>query len=178
MTKQTSTQSKRTLEMCVFALLASVMFCSKLLMEVLPNIHLLGMLTMTYTVVFRRRALVPIYLYVFLNGLYAGFNLWWFPYLYIWTILWGVTMLLPKNWSQKTKAIVYPIVCALHGLLYGILYAPAQALMFGLDFRGAVAWIMTGIPYDLLHMAGNLLAGLLILPLSQLLQKLLKGKLS
>ena len=178
MTKQTSTQSKRTLEMCVFALLASVMFCSKLLMEALPNIHLLGMLTMTYTVVFRRRALVPIYLYVFLNGLYAGFNLWWFPYLYIWTILWGVTMLLPQNWSQKTKAIVYPIVCALHGLLYGILYAPAQALMFGLDFRGAVAWIMTGIPYDLLHMAGNLLAGLLILPLSQLLQKLLKGKLS
>ena len=165
-------------EMVVFAMLGTVMFCSKLLMEVLPNIHLLGMLTMTYTVVFRRRALVPIYLYVFLNGLYAGFNLWWFPYLYIWTILWGVTMLLPKNWSQKTKAIVYPIVCALHGLLYGILYAPAQALMFGLDFRGAVAWIMTGIPYDLLHMAGNLLAGLLILPLSQLLQKLLKGKLS
>ena len=176
MTKQTSTQSKRTLEMCVFALLASVMFCSKILMEALPNIHLLGMLTMTYTVVFRRRALVPIYLYVFLNGLYAGFNLWWFPYLYIWTILWGITMLLPQNWSQKTKAIVYPIVCALHGLLYGTLYAPAQALMFGLDFRGMVAWIMTGIPYDLLHMAGNLLAGLLILPLSQLLQKLLKGK--
>ncbi len=176
MTKQTSTQSKRTLEMCVFALLASVMFCSKILMEALPNIHLLGMLTMTYTVVFRRRALVPIYLYVFLNGLYAGFNLWWFPYLYIWTILWGVTMLLPQNWSPKTKAIVYPIVCALHGLLYGTLYAPAQALMFGLDFRGMVAWIMAGIPYDLLHMAGNLLAGLLILPLSQLLQKLLKGK--
>lgn len=177
MTKQTSTQSKRTLEMCVFALLASVMFCSKILMEALPNIHLLGMLTMTYTVVFRRRALVPIYLYVFLNGLYAGFNLWWFPYLYIWTILWGVTMLLPQNWPQKTKAIVYPIVCALHGLLYGTLYAPAQALMFGLDVRGTVAWIMTGIPYDLLHMAGNLLAGLLILPLSRLLQKLLKGKL-
>lgn len=177
MTKQTSTQSKRTLKMCVFALLASVMFCSKILMEALPNIHLLGMLTMTYTIVFRRRALVPIYLYVFLNGLYAGFNLWWFPYLYIWTILWGVTMLLPQNWSKKTKAIVYPIVCALHGLLYGTLYAPAQALMFGLDFRGTVAWIMAGIPYDLLHMAGNLLAGLLILPLSQLLQKLLKGKL-
>jgi energy-coupling factor transport system substrate-specific component len=79
--------------------------------------------------------------------------------------------------SPKTKAVVYPIVCALHGLLYGTLYAPAQALMFGLDVQGMVAWIVAGFPYDLLHMVGNLLAGLLILPLSQLLQKLLKGKL-
>ena len=73
--------------MIVFAMLGTIMFCSKILLEVLPNIHLLGMLTMTYTVVFRRKALIPIYIYVMLNGLYAGFNIWWIPYLYIWTIL-------------------------------------------------------------------------------------------
>ena len=169
-------QSQKTLEMCVFALLGGVMFASKILMEALPNIHLLGMLTMTYTLVFRKKALIPIYLYVFLNGLFAGFNLWWMPYLYIWTILWGVTMLLPRNWSKKTKAIVYPLVCACHGALFGILYAPAQALMFHLTWKETIVWLVSGLTFDLLHTVGNFVAGLAILPLSELLFKLTKNK--
>ena len=72
-------------------MLGTIMFVSKIVMEALPNIHLLGTLTMTYTVVYRKKALIPLYVYVFLNGLYAGFSLWWVPYLYIWTILWGIT---------------------------------------------------------------------------------------
>lgn len=166
---------QRIYEICIFAMLGTLMFCSKLLLEFLPNIHLLGMLTMAYTLVYRVKALIPIYVYVLLNGLYAGFNLWWMPYLYIWTILWGVTMLLPKKMPQKVALIVYPAVCGLHGLLFGALYAPAQALMFGLDFQQTVAWILTGFPYDVIHMAGNLVAGLLIVPMSVLLKKLSNG---
>ena len=159
----------------IFAMLGAIMFCSKLVMELLPNIHLIGALTMIYTLVYRKKALYPIYIFVILTGLYGGFGLWWVPYLYIWTILWAVTMLLPKNLSYKAEAIIYPIVCSLHGLLYGTLYAPAQALMFGLDFDGLIAWIIAGIPFDLLHAGGNLVAGLLIVPLSKLLKKLEKA---
>ncbi len=83
--------------MTVFAMLGALMFVSKLVMEWAPNIHFLGMLTMTYTIVYRWKALIPIYVYVFLNGAYAGFNIWWVPYLYLWTVLWGVTMLLPRR---------------------------------------------------------------------------------
>ena len=152
----------------------TIMFCSKLIMEVLPNIHLLGMLTMTYTVVFRKKALIPIYLYVVLNGLYAGFNLWWMPYLYIWTILWALTMLLPGRMPKKIKYVVYPALCCLHGFAFGALYAPAQALMFGLNFQQTIVWILSGLPFDLLHGIGNLLVGMLILPLSDLLTRILK----
>ena len=155
-------------------MLGAVMFCSKIIMEVLPNIHLLGMLTMTYTVVFRQKALSPIYIYVMMNGLYSGFNLWWIPYLYVWTVLWGITMLLPKNMPRKVKCVVYPAVCCFHGLIFGTIYAPAQALMFGFDFKTTVAWIMAGLRWDLLHGIGNLFAGMLILPLSELLFKLTK----
>lgn len=160
--------------MVVFAMLGTVMFCSKLIMEVLPNIHLLGMLTMTYTLAFRKKALIPIYIYVMLNGLYAGFNMWWYPYLYIWTILWALTMLLPKNMPKKAKRIVYPALCCLHGLLFGILYSPVQALMMGMNFETTVAWIASGLPWDLMHGIGNLFAGMLILPLSETLIKLNK----
>ena len=158
--------------MCVFAMLGTLMFCSKIIMELLPNIHLLGMLTMVYTIVYRRRALIPIYLYVALNGLYAGFAMWWIPYLYVWALLWGATMLLPRRMPTKIACVVYPLVCALHGLLFGTLYAPVQAIMFGLDFSQAVAWIVAGLPFDAMHALGNLFAGMLIVPLSSLLYKL------
>ena len=118
-------------EMAIFAMLGTLMFCSKIVMEALPNIHLLGMLTITYTLVYRAKALIPIYLYVLLNGLYAGFSVWWIPYLYIWTVLWGLAMLLPRRMPRWLACIVYPLLCALHGLAFGTLYAPAQAWLFG-----------------------------------------------
>lgn len=154
-------------------MLATVMFVSKIIMEVLPNIHLLGMLTMVYTVAFRYKALIPLYLYVLLNGIYAGFSMWWVPYLYVWTVLWGITMLLPKKMPRRVALIAYSAVCALHGFLFGILYSPAQALMFGLDFEGTVAWIIAGIPFDIIHGVSNIFTGLLILPLSDLLKRLM-----
>ena len=153
-------------------MLGAIMFCSKIVMELLPNIHLIGALTMVYTLVYREKALYPIYIFVIITGLYGGFALWWIPYLYTWAILWGVTMLLPKNIKDKHAAVLYPLICASHGLLYGILYAPAQALMFGLDFEGMIAWMIAGAGFDLLHGVGNLVSGLLILPLSKLLRRL------
>ena len=148
------------------------MFISKLVMEFLPNIHLLGALTMIYTLVYRSRALIPIYIYVFLNGLYAGFGLWWVPYLYIWTILWGITMLLPKKMPPKVAAPIYMTVCALHGLAFGTLYAPFQALAFGFSAKQTLAWIVAGLPWDAIHAVGNLVVGVLIVPLSRLLTRL------
>ncbi len=158
--------------MAVFSVLGAIMLISKLVMEALPNIHLLGMLTVAYTAVFRFRALIPIYIYVFLNGLLAGFTFWWMPYLYIWTILWALTMLVPRSLPTSVKCIVYPILTGLHGFAFGTLYAPAQALMFGLNFEQMLAWIVAGLPFDLIHGIGNLIAGLLCFPLSELLGRL------
>ncbi len=169
-------QSQRIYEMVLFAVLGTLMFCSKMLMEALPNIHLLGMLTMVYTLVFRVKALIPIYVYVMLNGLFAGFSTWWLPYLYIWTVLWAVTMLLPRKMPKAVACAVYPAVCGLHGFAYGALYAPAQALMFGMDFRQTLLWVGAGLPFDIIHGISNIIAGLLIFPLSQLMRKLIKNK--
>ena len=162
--------------MVLFAMLGTVMFCSKIIMEVLPNVHLLAMLTVTYTVVFRKKALIPIYLYVMMNGLYAGFSMWWIPYLYIWAVLWAVTMLLPTGMPKRIKCVVYPLVCCIYGLAFGTLYAPMQALMFGLNFKQTLLWIVAGLPWDVVHGIGNLLAGMLVVPLSTLIEKLLKTR--
>ena len=169
--KKTSVKQK-TYEMAVFAMLGAIMLISKLAMEGIPNVHPLAMLIVTYTVVYRKKALIPIYIYVFLNGFVAGFSLWWIPYLYIWAVLWGMAMLLPKKMNPKTAMIVYPLVCALHGISFGILYAPAQAIMFNLNFKGMLTWIVAGLSFDLIHCAGNFAMGFLVYPLSKLLNKI------
>ncbi len=159
-------------DMTVFAMLGALMFVSKLILELAPNIHLLGALTVAYTVVYRAKALIPLYIYVMLNGAFAGFDAWWIPYLYIWTVLWGLTMLLPKKTPLWLRAVIYPLLCGLHGMAFGALYAPVQAIIYNSDLKTTLAWIAEGIPFDILHCLGNLAAGLLVLPISQLLFKL------
>jgi energy-coupling factor transport system substrate-specific component len=155
-------------------MLGALMFASKIIMELLPNIHLIGMFIVTFTVVFRWKALYPIYIFVFITGLYSGFAPWWIPYLYIWTVLWAIVMLLPKSIPKKAALIIYPLISALHGICYGILYAPTQALLFGLDFNGMIAWIIAGFPFDIIHGISNLVTGFLILPFADLIKKILQ----
>lgn len=162
-------------ETVIFAMLGALMYMSKMLMEFLPNIHLIGVFIVAITVVYRKKALYPIYIFVLITGLLGGFSAWWIPYLYIWTVLWGFTMLLPKKLPLKAAPVIYMSVCSLHGFLYGILYAPAQALMFGLDFKGTLAWIAAGFPFDITHGISNFLCGILIVPLIHAIRLAEKG---
>ena len=74
-------------------------------------------------------------------------------------------MLMPRNLKHVWQSICYIAVCGLHGFLYGTLYAPFQALAFGLSFKGMIAWIIAGLPYDAIHGVSNLFMGALVLPL-------------
>ena len=165
-------------EIAVFGMLSAMMYASKKLMEILPNIHLLGAIIIAITIVYRKKALYPIYTYVLTDGLFSGFATWWVPYLYVWTVLWGAVMLLPKNIPVKIRPIVYMVLCALHGLLFGVLYAPVQAFFFNLDFRGTLAWIAAGFPFDLIHGVSNFFCGALIVPMINILRRAEKQKFS
>lgn len=157
-------------EMTVFSMLGALMYASKVMMEFAPNVHLLGAFIVAFTVVYRKKALYPIYVFIFLTGLFNGFSAWWLPYLYIWAVLWGAVMLLPKKLPKAWQPVIYMSVSALHGFLYGTLYAPAQALMFGLNLEGTIAWIVAGLPWDMLHGVSNFVCGILIVPIITVLR--------
>ena len=159
-------------EMTLFSMFGALIFGSKVLMEFLPNIHLVGMFTVLLTIVYRSKALIPLYIFVMLNGLIAGFNVWWVPYLYIWTILWAMVMILPKNMPPVVATIVYPLLCSFHGFLFGALYAPFQALIYNFTWEQTLAWIVAGFSFDLIHGISNFIVGLLIFQLSKVLRKL------
>lgn len=154
-----------TRELTVFAMLGATMYASKIIMEFAPNIHLLGVFTIAFTIVYKKKALYPIYIYVFLLGLFNGFAAWWIPHLYLWTVLWAAVMLMPKKIPKKIQPFIYMIVCAMHGFLYGVLYAPAQALLYGLNLKGMTAWILAGLPWDGIHGVSNFFCGILVMPL-------------
>lgn len=162
---------KKLVDNIVFAMLGIIMLISKLLLEGIPNVHLLGTLITAYTIVYRKAALKPIYIFVLLFGLFYGFGIWWVPYLYIWTILWGMVMLLPKKMKPQIAIPVYMVISGLHGLLYGTLYAPVQALFYGYDFKTMLAWIAAGFYFDITHAVGNVVLGILILPIASTLKK-------
>ncbi len=159
-------------EMVLFSILGAIMFASKMITEFLPNIHLLAMFTIAFTVVYRAKALFPIYIFVLLTGIFYGFGLWWVPYIYLWPILWGMAMLLPQNLPDKINIPIYMTVGMMHGLLYGTLYAPFQALAFGLSFEGMLAWIVAGLPWDFVHGIGNLCATTLTVPIIKTLKRI------
>ena len=159
-------------EIVLFGLLGALMYAAKIALEFLPNIHLVGVFIVALTVVYRKKALYPLYTFVLITGLMNGFALWWLPYLYIWMPLFGAALLIPNNLPNRFRPPVYMLINAAHGFLYGTLYAPAQALLFGMDFDGTIAWILAGLPWDMIHGIGNLFCGILIAPLILLLRQL------
>lgn len=163
-------------ELCVFSMLGALLFCSKLLMEWAPNIHFIALFIITFTLVYRAKALVPIYVFVLLTGVYGGFNVWWVPYVYIWLPIWGLAMLLPRRAPAWLLTLLCMLLGGLHGILYGTLYAPAQAFFFKYDLQMTITWILSGLPFDFLHALGNLAACTLTMPLYKLLCRLERKK--
>jgi len=166
--------TRRLRGLVIFAVLGAIMFISHIALMGVPNIGFIGLFIAAFTITYRVRALIPLYVYIMLYGLFFGL-MTWIPYLFVWLPLWGVFMIVGRfDLPVKVKVPAYMVLCALHGLSFGTLYAPFSALLFGIPFRfqTMLAWIIAGIPYDIAHALGNLAAGVLIVPLSALLKKL------
>lgn len=154
-----------------------MMFLSRMFMQFIPNVHLLGTFIAATTLVYRLRALLPLYGYILLDGAFHGFSSWWVPYLYIWLPVWLMFMAVGKlQFPAKFRAPLYMVLVGLHGLSFGVLYAPFQAWVFGLGWNGMIAWIVAGFPFDVIHGVGNFAAGTLIIPLSALIGRLTNGQ--
>ena len=160
-------------DLCIMAMMAAIMTVSDFAMNIISNVHLVGVLIVTLTVVYRHKALYAIYVYAFLIGLIEGIGLWWFPYLYVWTVLWGMTMLLPRRMPRWLAPIAYALVCGLHGFAFGFLWIPHQMVFMNFSWKMALSWWSVGfVTADIPHGIGNLVGSTLIVPLVTLIRKL------
>ena len=156
----------KTRSLVTAAFLAAVLVASKFALDGLPNIELVSLLVILYTLEYPRLAVPAVYTYVFVYGLLNGFGIWWFPQLYIWAV-----MLFARLMRQNRSVLLWALLSGLFGLCYGALYAVSYAVMNG-GIAAGVAWWVTGIPFDLLHGAGNFVVALLLYkPLRYCLQR-------
>lgn len=146
----------KTRSLVAAAFLAALLTASKFALDGLPNIELVSLLVMLYTLEYPKLAAPAVYTYVFIYGLLNGFGIWWFPQLYIWAVLMLLTHLARANESL----LVWALLNGIFGLCYGALYAVSYAILNGV--AAGAAWWITGIPFDLLHGAGNFLTALLL----------------
>lgn len=141
-------------ELALFGVLGGLIFAAKAAMAPLPNIEPVSLLVMLCAVTFGRKAVYPIAVYILLEFALSGFGLWSVCYLYVWFLLAGAACLLrnmeaPLGWALLSGAF---------GLLFGALCAPVYLLTGGWAF--ALSWWAGGIPFDLLHCAGNFVLAL------------------
>ena len=156
-----------TKELALFGMLGGVTFGAKTAMMGLPNIEPVSLMVMLFAVTFGRKAAYPIYTYVFLEFALHGINLWSINYLYILLILDAAAWCL----RDMSSPLEWAMLSGIFGLLFGALCAPVYLFTGGSML--ALSWWISGIPYDLLHCAGNFAIALaLFVPLRRLLGRM------
>ena len=145
------------------------MYVSQVIMASLPNIEIVSLLIILVARKFGMRALYSVYIFVFCEVMTYGVSMWVINYLYVWAILCLVVVLV----RQADSVILYTLISALFGLLFGTLCSVPYFFIGGMGM--VLAKIISGIPFDLLHFAGNtVLVLLLYKPLAKVMEKLTK----
>lgn len=148
--------------------LTAVVFAAQVAMGFLPNIELVTLLFILYTLVLGRKVFLIIYVFVFLEGIFYGFGLWWVNYLYVWTVQSIVTLMLRK----QTSVFFWSILSGFYGISFGALCAIPYFFMGGPS--SAFAYWVSGIAYDIPHCIGNVIVCLLLFkPLYKVLDQVL-----
>lgn len=162
-------------EVALFGILGGLTFAAKVAMAGLPNIEPVSLMVMLFAVTFGRKAVYPIYVYVLMEFVLYGLNLWSINYLYVWVILAGAAWLC----RGVTNPFGWAVLSGLFGLLFGTLCAPVYFMTGGWAY--GLTWWANSIPFDVAHCIGNFVIALvLFVPLRKVLGQLYRrmGKLS
>lgn len=152
--------------MVLFGILGAMTFAAKYVMSFLPNIEPVSLMVMLFAVVFGWKWVYPVYLYVVLEILFYGISLWNINYLYVWAVL-AVCAYFLRNMRHS---LGWAMLSGIFGLLFGALCGIVDIFIGGFGYAAA-KWV-SGIPFDIMHCAGNFVIALVMFnPLRNLLEK-------
>lgn len=155
-------------EIALFGVLGGLTFAAKLVMSGLPNIEPVSLMVMLFAVTFGKKCIYPIYVYVAMEILVYGINLWNVYYLYVWLVLAVAAYLMRRN----QEPLFWAILSAVFGLSFGALCGITDIFVLG-GIAPAVAKWTSGIMFDVIHCGANFVIALLLFkPLRELMEKL------
>ena len=153
-------------EIVIMGMMTAVAFASQIAMSFLPNIEIVTLLFILYTLVLGKKVFLVIYAFVLLEGIFYGFGLWWLNYLYIWAILAIVVLIFRKQESVW----FWSVISGFYGLAYGALCAVIYLFIGGVNT--AFAYWVSGLGFDVTHCVGNVVVCLILYkPLRYVLEK-------
>lgn len=129
--------------------MSATLTAGKMAMSFLPNIEIVSFLIIMYALYFGRKVFFAIFVFIAVECMIWGFNIWTVMYLYVWPLLAGITLLL----SNQKSIMFWSLVSAIFGLAFGGLCSLVYIFTGG--FKAAFAWWVAGIPMDVAHCVGN-----------------------
>lgn len=173
MNQKAKQNSMRVIYVVTMGLLSAILVIGQVGMAALPNIEPVTMLIIAYTLVYRKKVFYIIYAFALIEGIIYGFGIWWLNYLYVWTILALIVLVMQKNESL----VIWCVLAGAYGLCFGFLCAIPYFISGG-PGAGFAYWA-SGIPYDITHCIGNIaMTGLLFKPVYNVLRKMHNSQLS
>lgn len=153
--------------MVLFGILGAMTFAAKYVMSGLPNIEPVSLMVMLFAVVFGRKWVYPVYLYVVMEVLFYGINLWNINYLYIWAVL----AIAARVMREAEHPLYWAMLSGGFGLCFGALCGIVDVFIGGFPYAAA-KWV-SGIPFDITHCIGNFVIALILFkPLRSLFERL------
>ena len=161
-----SERTRKLAQIIALSILGVLLTAAKFVLSALPNIELVSLLLLCYTYKFGLKALLPAYIFAFLEMLIYGINLWNIMYLYVWVVL--VFVALP--FRKIRRGWVFGLISGIFGLLFGVLCSIPYWFAFSPSF--AISWIISGLTFDLVHGIANFaVAFILYIPITKALEK-------
>lgn len=147
------------------ALLSAILYVSKVILDFLPNVELVSLFVILFSLVFGRETLLIVTVFNLFQIIQWGLGTWTISYLYVWPLLCLLTLLLKK--IIKEEFIIWSIFSGCFGLIFGSLFA---LVYIPVDPAYALSYWISGLPWDVWHAVWNFV---LMLTLGKPLYKLL-----
>lgn len=156
-------------DLVLIGILSATITAGKLALSFIPNIEIVTLLFITYTLVFGyRKSLFMSLIFTTTEIFIYGFNTWLLGYYLIWPLLILSTALMKRLIKSEYG---YAILGALFGYAFGFFFALVESFFYGIAY-GWAYWLR-GLLFDLIHGTSNFIIILTLLnPLKKLLFKL------
>ncbi|MBR0130738.1 MAG: hypothetical protein IJM08_05510 [Firmicutes bacterium] len=148
-----------TKELVTMAAICAIMTAGKELMNFLPNIHPVTVLTIFATLLLGWKALYPVAGFAFLEMCIYGVSLWSGMYFIVWPLLVCVSM----AFRQSRDWVFWAIISGAFGLCFGAFYAIPYLIVSGP--QTALSFWLAGLSFDAVHCVASFFMTLVFLPI-------------
>ncbi|GFN34386.1 hypothetical protein [Tepidimicrobium xylanilyticum] len=158
-------------DIALIGILSATITAGKLVLSFIPNIEIVTLLFIAYTIVFGYKKVLLISVVFTTTEIFIyGFATWLLVYYIIWPILIIITELLKRRVKSEYG---YAIIGAIFGYTFGIFFSVVESFFYGAAY-GWAYWVR-GLLFDLIHGTSNFIIVLVLLkPILDILNRLKK----